>query len=302
VTRSGERLPAARQHRCPKEMEVMETSIRMYLSRKISVSRVFRLAHAAGIALLTMSLVVLSGCSSGTGSKPQVEGITFTDVDGTALKTPPTSLTVGQGTYVDALLSDDPQLLGANWTVLCGSALPSGTPLPPGQTQDESCGTFTPAHTMSVPSSGIPTYVTNAVTGGYVALYVAPAEPPKQGVVTLYASATADPSKTATVTLTIAGQPITVGFAPAPPETMQVGASAQIKAVLNNDVTNAGVRWSVVCGSTDCGFFGPVETTSGIVTTYVAPATAPAGGTVQVTATSVGDPTKAISATISITP
>ena len=28
----------------------------------------------------------------------------------------------------------------------------------------------------------------------------------------------------------------------------------------------------------------------------------PAGGTVQVTATSVGDPTKAISATISITP
>ena len=78
--------------------------------------------------------------------------------------------------------------------------------------------------------------------------------------------------------------------------------SAQIKAVLNNDVTNAGVRWSVVCGSTDCGFFGPVETTSGIVTTYVAPATAPAGGTVQVTATSVGDPTKAISATISITP
>jgi hypothetical protein len=197
------------------------------------------------------------------------------------------------------MLSSDLQMLGSDWTVVCGSALPPGTPLPPGQTQDESCGTFTPAHTMSGP---IPTYITNAVTSGYVALYVAPATPPKQGVVTLYASATADPSRNATVTLTISGQPISVGFAPAPPSMLAVGASAQFKAALNNDVTNAGVRWSVLCGSTDCGFFGPVETVSGVATTYVAPATVPAGGTVQVTATSVADPTKAVSATISITP
>ncbi len=299
MTKPGERLRAARQHRCPKEMEVMETSIRMYLLKKISVSRVLRLARSAAIALLAMNLVALSGCSSGSGSKPQVQGITFSDLDGSALTTQPTSLTTGQGTYVTVMLTGGSQMLGANWTAVCGSALAPGTPLPPGETQDESCGTFTPAYTLSGP---IPSYVTNAVTGGYVALYVAPTATPKQGIVTLYASATADPSSVATATLTIGGEPITVGFAPAPPSTMQVGASAQLKAVLTNDVTNAGARWSAICGSADCGFFGPVETASGVATTYVAPASVPTGGTVQVTATSVGDPTKAISATISITP
>lgn len=251
------------------------------------------------VALLSVGLITILGCSTGSSTKPQVEGITFTDIDGSTLKTPPTSLTVGQGTYVDTLLTGDSQLLGADWSVVCGSALPPGTPLPPGQTQDESCGTFTPAHTMSGP---IPTYVTNAVTSGYVALYVAPAVPPKQGVVTLYASATADHSRVATVTLTIQGQPISVGFAPAPPSTLEVGASAQFRAALNNDVTSAGVRWSIICGSTDCGFFGPVETISGVATTYVAPAIVPAGGNVQITATSVADPTKSMSATILITP
>lgn len=249
--------------------------------------------------LFSAALVALSGCSSGTAWKPTVNGVAFTGIDGTPLKTQPTALTVGQGTYVGATLTGDPQLLGADWSVVCGSALPPGEPIPPGQTQDESCGTFTPAHSISGP---IPSYVTNAASSGYLALYVAPAMPPKQGVVTLYASATADHSRASSVTLTIQGQPITVNFAPAPPSTMQVGASAQFKASLTNDSTNAGVRWSAICGSTDCGFFGPVETASGVATTYVAPAAAPTGGKVQVIATSVADPTKTVSATISITP
>ena len=274
-------------------------SISRYTSmRGTSLSHLLPSFRIVGAVLLSAGLLAGIGCSTGSSTKPQVEGITFTDVDGTALKTP-TSLTVGQGAYVDTMLRGDSQLLGADWSVVCGSALPPGEPLPPGQTQDESCGTFTPAHTMSGP---IPAYVTNAVTSGYVALYVAPAAPPKQGVVTLYASATADHSRVATVTLTIQGQPISVVFAPAPPSTLQVGASAQFRAVLNDDVTNAGVRWSVLCGSTDCGVFKPVETNSGVATTYVAPAIVPAGGTVQVTATSIADPTKAITATISVTP
>jgi hypothetical protein len=282
----------------------MKTAIYQYGTTKndVPLLHLSSVARKGCLAWLCAGLLAVSGCSSGTASKPTVEGITFTDVDGTALKTQPTSLTVGQGTYIDVTLSSDPQLLGANWSVVCGSALPPGEPLPPGQTQDESCGTFTPAHTLSTVNGQIPPYVGNAVTAGYLALYVAPATPPKQGVVTLYASATADPSRTTTVTLSIDGQPISVGFAPAPPSTMQVGASAQPRMVLNNDVTNAGVRWSAICGSTDCGFFGPVETLSGVATTYVAPAIVPADGTVQVTATSIADPTKTITATVSITP
>ncbi len=265
---------------------------RYFLSGFLHANRRLALVAALG------GLVALAGCSA-SSTKPQVQWITFTDIDGTALKTPPASLTVGQGTYVDTLLADDPQLLGATWSVVCGSALPSGTPLPPGQTEDESCGTFTPAHTMSGP---IPAYVTNAVTGGYVTLYVAPAAPPKQGVVTLYASATADRSRVATVTLNIEGQPISVGFAPPPTTTLQAGESAQFRAALNNDVTNAGVRWSAACPSTDCGVFGPVETASGVATAYVAPAVVPAGGKVQIIGTSIADPTKAVTVSVLITP
>ena len=71
-------------------------------------------ARTGCAALLCVGLIALSGCSSGTGSKPQVEGITFSDIDGTGLKTPPTSLAAEQGTYVTVTLTGDSQMLGAN--------------------------------------------------------------------------------------------------------------------------------------------------------------------------------------------
>lgn len=279
--------------------DVMEKEIRRYAeTQMIPYPRVMDMSRGGIAAVLLASLTALCGCASGNAYKPTVTGVEFTDVDGTKLTTQPTSLTTGQGTYVAATLTGDTQQLGVNWVAVCGSALAPGEPLPTGDTEDESCGTFTPAHTMSTP---IPSYVTNAYSTGYLALYVAPAATPKQGVVTLYAEATADPSRVATVTLTIQGQAISVSFAPAPTSSLQVAASTQIKAVVNNDTTSAGARWSTVCGSSDCGSFSPAETTSGVATIYTAPATVPTGGTVQVTATSVADPTKAVSSTINIT-
>jgi hypothetical protein len=261
------------------------------------------LSPSAGLfrrmALLAICIAVLisvSACSSGRSvSNVQVGSIIFTDANGTPLKTPPGSLTAGQGVYVDVTLNNDPQQLGADWSVYCGSAPPLGTPVPPGQTQDETCGIFTPAHTMSGP---VPSFVTNGT--GYVAFYVAPGAPPKGGTVTLYAASTSSPNKFSSVSLNIDGNPIAVSLAPPPPGTLEVGATTQLRAVLSNDTANAGVNWSVTCGSIDCGSFKPSQTSSGVATTYTAPAVAPTGGTVQVTATSVTDSTKAASATISI--
>ncbi len=255
------------------------------------------------LAVSAIALVMVSACSSGNSvSKVQVGPITFTDANGMPLKTSPGSLTAGQGAYVAVTLTDDPQLLGADWNVYCGSAPPPGTPVPPGQTQDETCGTFTPAHTTSCISSGTlsctPSYVTNGA--GYVSFYVAPGAPPKQGTVTLYAASTSSPNKFSSISLSIGGNPISVGLAPPPPGTLQAGASTLLRAVLNNDTASAGVNWMVICGSSDCGSFKPSQTASGVATTYTAPAVAPTGGNVQVTATSVTDPTKTASATISI--
>jgi hypothetical protein len=99
---------------------------------------------------------------------------------------------------LEVTITHDIALLGANWSVTCESALPPGTPLPPGQTEDTSCGTFAPLHTISGP---VPSYATSGT--GYVTFYTAPAAPPKGGTVTLYASSTTDPSQSSSLTLTI---------------------------------------------------------------------------------------------------
>jgi hypothetical protein len=133
--------------------------IHMLTLERVSLSFQSRLAVVALSGVLAAGLFGLSGCSSGSSvNNIQVGAITFASSTGTALKTQPSSLTAGQSAFVTVRLTNDPQLLGANWSVYCGSAPPPGTPLSSGETQDESCGTFTPVHTLSLP---IPSYVTD---------------------------------------------------------------------------------------------------------------------------------------------
>lgn len=266
---------------------------------RISISAFTSSILPVALGLAAAASMAMSGCGSGSSvSNIQVGPITFTDMNGSPLKNPPTALTTGEPTYVDVTLTNDPQLLGADWSVYCGSALPPGTPLPPGEPQNETCGTFTPAHTMSTINGLPPSYVTSGA--GYVAFYTAPPSTPKLGTVTLYAVSTSDHSKFSSTTLTIGGLPISVGFAPTPPATLQTSFPTQLRVVLNNDVADAGVNWTVICGSSDCGSFNPTKTTSAVDTIYTAPATVPIGGSIKVTATSIADPTKAATATISI--
>ena len=148
------------------------------------------------ISSLLLSMLFLSGCVS-SSLPPNIGPITFTDAFGNG-QPALTALTAGQGTYMDVTIANDESLLGANWSVTCKSALPPGTPLPPGETEDTSCGVFAPLHTMSAP---VPSYATSGA--GYVTFYTAPAAPPKGGTVTLYAASTSDPSRHSSVTLTI---------------------------------------------------------------------------------------------------
>jgi len=173
----------------------MKTLIHMRILKRASVMRQLR-AVVAAFGLLAV-LAVVSGCSS-SSTPVQVESITFTDVNGKTLTSQPTTLSVGQTVWASVDLINDPELLGVDWTVYCGSALSPGTPLPTGQTEDTSCGSFTPTHTLGGPK---PDYVKSP--SGYIALYAAPLSVPKQGTVTIYATATKDRSKVSSVTLTI---------------------------------------------------------------------------------------------------
>jgi hypothetical protein len=258
-----------------------------------SVPRFLRLFIA--VLLLPGIAAMLSGC---TQSKTliSVGAIAFTDANGNSLPAP-TSLVAGGTAYAEVTLTGDSALLGADWAVYCGSALPPGTPLPPGTTEDTSCGTFTPVHTASGP---VPSYATSGA--GIVTLYTAPAAPPKQGVVTLYAAATGDHSRYASYTVPVVGIPITIQFGSVVPASIPVNGTVQLKAVLANDYVAGGASWSVSCGVSSCGTFNPSKTASGVATTYQAPASAPPGGNVVITATSVTDSTKSVSATVAIAP
>jgi hypothetical protein len=86
-----------------------------------------------------------------------------------------------------------------------------------------------------------------------------------------------------------------------PPASINAGAYAGIAADVANDTKNAGVTFSCTPAG-DCGSFNPTGGGSAGPVCYQAPGTAPTGGTVTVTATSVTDPTKSIaSAPITIT-
>jgi hypothetical protein len=84
-----------------------------------------------------------------------------------------------------------------------------------------------------------------------------------------------------------------------PPTALDTGATAGIAAVVTNGPQNAEVTFSCVPAA-QCGSFAPNPVASNIPTTYQAPLAIPQGGIVTITATSVTDTTKSVSAMITI--
>lgn len=96
--------------------------------------------------------------------------------------------------------------------------------------------------------------------------------------------------------------PIVVTFSTIfpPPSALDTDATAGIAAIVTNDSSsNASVTWTCI-PSGQCGTFTPATIASNVPTQYQAPSAVPSGNTVTVTATSVTDPTKSISASITI--
>jgi hypothetical protein len=84
-----------------------------------------------------------------------------------------------------------------------------------------------------------------------------------------------------------------------PPTALDASGTAGIATVVTNDTKNAGANFTCLPAG-QCGTFTPNPIASNVPTTYQAPPTVPAGGTVTITATSITDATKSVSATITI--
>jgi dienelactone hydrolase len=87
-----------------------------------------------------------------------------------------------------------------------------------------------------------------------------------------------------------AGGPLTVTVASAAPS-VPPGTSTLLTATVTNDPGNRGVNWTVSCPTAPCGSVSPLQTPSGVATTYSAPGSAQATDLpVTITATSVSEP------------
>ncbi len=133
--------------------------------------------------------------------------------------------------------------------------------------------------------------VTWTVTGpgsiSNTGLYTAPDSLTTPATATVTATSVADPSKSASAIVNIPAVAVSVS----PPTANVIGGGTQPFTATVTNATNAAVTWSVSgLGSID---------TSGL---YSAPALIPSQTTVTITATSVADPTKSGSATVTLIP
>src|SRR6202012_5022903 len=109
------------------------------------------------------------------------------------------------------------------WSVTCGTS---------------SCGSFSPTSTQS----------------GAATTYTAPANVPTGGTVTVMATSVTDGTAPASTIITIAAPAgVSVSFATTPPAALTINNTFPLTAVVTGDSKNAGVTWTVTCGSAACG-------------------------------------------------
>jgi len=212
------------------------------------------------VVLLGITFTISSGC--GASGRGVISVLLST--------APPNSLQTGANAPVAATVMNDSANKGVTW-----SCMPAGA-----------CGSFNPAATAS----------------GAMTTYTAPAAVPQGGSVTIIATSVSDNTKTASAIVTITAPPaIVVTFSTAPPASINTSANAMIVANVANDPANKGVNWSCTpLPAGACGTFAPTQTASGSATTYTAPATTASGTLIIITATSVADPTKSVSANVAL--
>ena len=146
--------------------------------------------------------------------------------------------------------------------------------------------------TWSVSGSGCTGAACGVVSSS--GLYTAPGTLPSPALVTVTAKSNADPTKTASATVTILPA-IGVSVSPVT-ATVVTGKTQQFTATVTG-ISNTAVTWSLKgsgCSGSTCGTIS----TSGL---YTAPAAVPSPATVTVTATSNADTTKSASAVVTIT-
>ncbi len=97
--------------------------------------------------------------------------------------------------------------------------------------------------------------------------------------------------------------PISIAFTPAPVVSLNLASTTTFTAVVNNDPSDAGVDWALLCqNNTNCGTLSPLHTVSGAMATY-APPTSISGNAQAVTieAFATADHSRNVISSLSVT-
>src|ERR1035437_4042307 len=208
-------------------------------------------------------------------------------ISGTGVYTAPASIASAQNVTVKATSTADPTQSASSTLSLIPVAIlltPSTPSLTASQTQQ-----FTTTVTGTV-NTGVTWSLSPAVgTISVAGLYTAPATIAAAQTVTVKTTSVADPAKSASATVTL-NPPVNVTVAP--PSVTLTQSQAQTFSATVTNTGNTAVTWSLspVVGSI---------TAAGL---YTAPASVTSSQTVTVKATSVADPTKSATATVTLTP
>jgi hypothetical protein len=144
--------------------------------------------------------------------------------------------------------------------------------------------------------------------------YLPPPVIPAGNTATITATSVADPTVSASATVTIVPPVVAISLVVLPPASIPSGSATNLSAFVDDGTaTNAagqlGVDWSVSCNGSVCGSMIPQHTASDngrstqqVTTSYAAPPIVPTGGTVTITATATADPSKTVSATLTVNP
>jgi hypothetical protein len=215
-------------------------------------------------SLFLLAALILARFSFGCGgssSQPGIQPGTQSRSISVVLSPLSSSVVPGGTAAVSATVSNDSTHAGVAWSCTPANA----------------CGSFIPPSTAS----------------GMATNYTAPAVVPTGGQVTVTAKSVTDNSKSASSALMITDSASQVLFEVPPPLTIQPSQTVNISANVSHDT--AGVTWSCSPAAA-CGTFSPVSTGNEVVTTYTAPVSAVSGTAITITATSVTDKGKSVTA------
>jgi hypothetical protein len=230
----------------------------------------------------------LSGCSGSACGTISTSGLYTAP---SSLPSPPTVKVTATSVAAPAVSGSATVTVVSTPKLTISPASPSVKPL--GQIQFSASGPQSGIVVWNVSGAGCSGISCGSINSS--GLYIAPATTPSPNTVTVTAASLSNPTITGSTTVTIQGTSVSVGVSPS---STSVGVNAKQQFTANvTGSSNTAVTWSLSgsgCAGTTCGTISP----SGL---YTAPSLAPLPPFLTVTATSVADPTKSGSASVTIT-